>query len=92
MEFEHIEYKGITFPVRDCIFTHGKKTINRLIGSEIMVDVLWKKEGVYADDKAQEIDERIAYYVPHDELMSLSDKQMLDYIFYHIDEGIMEDF
>ena len=92
MEFEHFEYKGITFPVRDCTFTCGGKSINRLIGSEVMSGMFFNEDSSFVDDKAQEIDERIAYYVPHDELMTLSDKQMLDYIFYHIDEGILEDF
>lgn len=92
MEFEHFEYKGITFPVRDCTFTYSDKSIRRRIGSEVMSRVLFSEKGVWADKDAEELDGKIAYYLPHDELMSLSDKQILDYIYYHIDEGILEDF
>ena len=91
MEFKHFEYKGITFPVRDCTFTYGGKTINRLIGSEVMSGMFFTDKG-YVDEDAKCLDEKIAYYLPHDELMTLSDKEILDYIFYHIDEGIYDDF
>jgi hypothetical protein len=92
MEFEHIEYKGITFPARDCTFTYDGKSIRRLIGSEAMVDILFSDRGVYADEKAKSIDDKIAYYLPHDELMTLSDAQILEYIYNYLDEGILEDF
>jgi len=92
MDFVYKKYKEITFPVRDCEFKNGDKTIRRLIGSEQMSEMFFNEDGGWIDDNAERIDSEIAYYIPHDELLRLSDQQILDYIFYHIDEGIYEDF
>ena len=92
MDFVYKKYKEITFPVRDCEFKHGDKTIRRLIGSEEMSGMFFTEDGGFVDDRAEYIDSEIAYYIPHDELITLTDQQILDYIFYHIDEGIFEDF
>ena len=91
MKFEYVKYKEITFPIRVCDFTYGGKTITRKIGSEVMQGVLLN-ENAYCDDEAKCIDEQIAYFVPHDELLKRSDNEMLNYIFYNLDEGILEDF
>ena len=91
MKVEYVKYKGIIFPVRVCNFVYGKKTITRKIGSEVMSGVLLN-EDTYCDDEAKYIDEQIAYFVPHDELLKRSDKEMLNYIYYNLDECILEDF
>ena len=92
MDFVYKKYKEITFPVRDCEFKYGDNTIRRLIGSEEMSAMFFKENGSWTDDDAERIDSEIAYYLPRDELITLSDQQIFDYIFYHIDEGIIEDF
>lgn len=93
MNFEYIEYKGITFPVRDCEFTDGKSTIRRRIGSEVMSDFLFSGEGgTYLDEEAEQIDSIIAYFVPHDLIINGSDQEILDYIYYHVEADIYDDF
>ena len=91
MEFEFFEYKKITFPVRDCEFTNGKSTIRRRIGSEVMSAMFFTDKG-YADEEAEHLDGMIQYFIPHDKLITLSDKEILDYIYYYVDGDIYDDF
>lgn len=91
--FEFYEYKGITFPVRDCEFTNGESTIRRRIGSEVMSGVLFSgKDNTWLDEEAEHLDSMIQYYIPHQELLTLSDQEILDYIYYHVDSDIYDDF
>ena len=92
MNFIYKECKQIKFPVRDCTFTWGDKTIHRLIGSEIMCEVIFDEKGNFYNKDAEVLDSQIAYYIPHDELLKLSDKEILHYIFYHIDSEIYDEF
>lgn len=91
MEFEFREYKKITFPVRDCTWTRYGVTRNRLVGSEVMNSMLWgKNEPV--DDEARQVDCGIAYYIPHELLITGSDDEILDYIFREIEQSVMDIF
>lgn len=92
MNFVYKKYKEITFPVRDCEFTHNEKTIRRYIGSEVMSGLLFNEDGSFCDSKAEYFDSEIAYYVPHDELLRLSDEEMLNYIRSELDSDIDQDF
>lgn len=90
--FKHFDYKGITFPARDCIFEYKGKTIFRLIGSEVMSGMFFNEDGSFIDNDAENLDSKIDYYLPHDELMSLYDDEILNYIFRYIDKDILDDF
>ena len=93
MNFEYIKYKEITFPIRNCEFSNGKSTIRRKIGSEVMSDFLFSGNGgTYLDEEAEQIDSTIAYFVPHDLIINGSDQEILDYIYYHIESDIYNDF
>ena len=92
MNFVYKKYKEITFPVRDCEFTKDGKTIRRYIGSEVMSGLLFDEDCNFCDSDAEYIDSQIAYYIPHDELLKLSDEEILNYIRSEIDSEIDQDF
>lgn len=91
MIFVYKTYKEITFPLRDCTFTCGDKQIRRLIGSEFMSDILFGEDG-WRDDEAELIDSEIQYFIPHDKLLTLSDNEILEYIYKYVDGDIYDDF
>lgn len=91
--FKHYEYKKITFPVRDCTFTrNGHDLSGVLVGSEIMSGLFFKEDGGYVDEEAEQIDNLMYCYIPHDELLNLSDNEILEYIHKYIDEYIYDSF
>lgn len=90
--FEQREYKGITFPIRECEWTKNGVTRRRFVGSTIMSDILWDGKNKLTDEDAFEIDCGIAYYVPHDLIINGSDDEIFDYIFREIEQEIMEIF
>lgn len=93
MNFEYIKYKEITFPVRNCDFSNGESTIHRKIGSEVMSNFLFSgNNGTHLDNNAKQLDSMIAYYVPHNLIVNGSDQEILDYIYYHVESAIYDDF
>jgi hypothetical protein len=91
IEVSYVEYEGVKYPVRDCIFIHKGRTLRRKIGSDELGEVLAGCEG-YADSTAEMIDGMIQYYVPQDKLMTLGNDDLLKYIHDYVDEGIYDDF
>lgn len=91
MNFVYKEYKGITFPLRDCTFTHNGNEIRRLIGSDIVSDILFN-EHKWRDDEAEFLDSEIQYFISHDLLFTLSDDEILKYIYEYVDGEIYDDF
>ena len=90
--FEQREYKGITFPIRECCWNDGALTAYRYVGSEIMKDVLLKNNGEFVDEEAEKLDCGIAYYIPHDVLMNASDDEIFKYIYENIEEYVIDVF
>ena len=79
--FKYYEYKNIIFPVRDCTFTKNSKSLNSvLVGSEIMSGMFFKEDGGFVDEDAEELDTLMYCYIPHDELITLTDNEILEYI------------
>lgn len=90
MEFEYRKYKETIFPIREIEITNRDKTTYFYVGSETMQSLLIDEDGTPVDEYAQSLDEEICYYIPHEELVTLTDKQILDYIYYHIDSEVFD--
>lgn len=88
MYFE--EYKKITFPVRVVRhWEHWEQSI--LVGSEYMLQIFKQENPRDLVDIAAEIDEEIAYYIPHNLLLQGSDNEIITYIEQNIDEHVFKE-
>jgi len=90
--FETMYYKGIAFPVRACYFHRNKRYLEKMIGSELMDDILLDENRKPRDKDTEIIDDQISYYVEHDVLLNYSDEEILEYIHQYIDPDIYQEF
>ena len=91
---DHVTYKNMVYPVRDCSWTVSGATRIVRVGSEKLSDALNLNcsKGIPCDSDAVGIDNMIAYYIPDVILISSSDDEILDYIRKEIDEDVMDIF